>query len=255
MAAGMRQFQTRLFLRQDFIAAGVDPKRVLTGAEYEAVTIIRDAFPQGCTILDIGCGPGYFVNVMRAANYEVLGLDVARPVVEMLRTEGFPVWHGTIDSVPPGWVNPQVCTAFFMLHHLSDPIAFLTDVRKRFPWSLLVVAVSDSLERGRLRPGFAKGALPRSFTWWGSKQIQLALEKAGYRASVRSVPAQPRGHMTSPAIHVYAAIRGHAPVLARWLVVSYYHTLPILGWPGALWMRWRRRCNYILAVGYPADGP
>jgi hypothetical protein len=45
----MSQFQTRIYPEQDIIAAGVDLKRVLRGAEYEAVTIIRNASHGGCT--------------------------------------------------------------------------------------------------------------------------------------------------------------------------------------------------------------
>lgn len=51
-AAGMSQFQTRIYPEQDIIAAGVDLKRVLRGAEYEAVTIIRNASHGGCTVFD-----------------------------------------------------------------------------------------------------------------------------------------------------------------------------------------------------------
>ena len=67
------------------------------------------------------------------------------------------------------------------------------------------------------------------------------------------VKAQPREGGLAMAMTLYATLRRCRPAVARWLLAFYYNTLPVWGWPGALWMRWRRFNKFVLAVGYPSD--
>jgi SAM-dependent methyltransferase len=246
--AEMDEFHKRLLTRHDVLATKVNLKWAINPAHHKALTLIKKTYPKGCTVFDIGCGLGYFLLALRASGYKAVGLEVGEPMVELLRKEGFPMWLGTIDTLPPGWVEPQVCTAFFMLGHVPDPMGFLRAVRERFPKSLFIMGVPDMLDKGPLPRGFTKRALPRGATWWGKKQVELAFEKAGYKTSVMFIPLHPRGYVSRPTINLYMPLRKWSPRAARWLVALHYRLMPILGWLGALWMRWHYRSYSMLLV-------
>jgi SAM-dependent methyltransferase len=248
----MRDFFVKLAIRSDADAASVPAWKILNSAHRAVVALLRREFPHGCAVFDIGCGAGHFLRVIRELHFSPFGLDVAEPVIQLLRAEGFPVWHGTIDTVPPGWVDPQVCTSFFMIHHLADPVGFVRIVRRMYPRSLLIIAAHNDLDRPQ--GGVSDRALPpRTFSWWGQKQLVLALKQGGYRPVIEPLKAQPREGGFAVAMSVYSSLIHRTPALARWLLAFYYNTLPVWGWPKALWMRWRGLSKFVMAVGYPRN--
>ncbi len=249
--AGMRDFFLKLAMRSDADAAGVPAWKVLSTAHHAAIASIRGFFPVGGTIFDIGCGTGYFLRAARDLGYAAYGLDVALPVVDLLRSEGFTIWHGTIDSVPEGWVDPKVCTSFFMMHHLPDPVGFIQSVRRRFPRALLIVAVHNDLDRPRRTVIGTRSQPPRAYGWWGKRQLALALRVGGYHSIVEALPARAREGGLATATPIYSSLIRRMPSVARRLLALYYHTLPVWGWPKAIWMRWRGFRKYVLAVGAP----
>lgn len=250
--AGMRDFFVKLSMRSDADAAGVPVWQMLNSAHRAAVALLRREFPRGCTVFDIGCGMGYFLRAIREFRYTPVGLDVAQPLVQLLRNEGFPIWHGTIETVPPGWVDPRVCTSFFMIHHLADPVGFIRTVRRTYPRSLLIIAAHNDLDRPKQKISH-RALPPRTYSWWGQKQLILALKLGGYRPTVEPQKASSREGGLAMAMAVYAALNPRAPALARQLLVLYYHTLPVWGWPRALWMRAHRLNKFVMAVGYPEE--
>lgn len=251
--AGMRDFFVKLAMRSDADAVGVPARKMLNSGHRAAVAVLRREFPRGCTVFDIGCGAGYFLRAIKELNYAPFGLDVAEPIVQLLRAEGFPVWHGTIDSMPPGWVDPQVCTSFFMIHHLVDPVRFIRTVRREFPRALLIIAAYNDLDRPCRAKLSDRELPPRVYSWWGQKQLALALQQGGYRAIVEPVKAQAREGGLAVAVPFYTSLNHRTPALARRLLALYYDTLPVWGWPKALWMRWRGLSKFVMAVGYPEE--
>lgn len=249
--AGMEDFQTKLWMRVDADAAGVPWSKLLSSAQWEALALIRKSFPSGCTVLDIGCGTGYFMRALRDLRYNAVGLDVARPVIEQLSREGFQVWLGPVDTTGVEWVDPVVCTSFFTLHHQPDPVGFFRAIRTRFPTATLIVAVYNDLDGPHPQRITPRAQPPRTYSWWGKDHVQLALEKGGYEATTSALTPQAREGGHPLAMTAYALLRRRVPFLARWMLAWYYRALPLIGRPGALWMRWRRRSKYLLAVGRP----
>lgn len=254
-AAVMNDYYLKMTMRADAGVARVPPSRVLNGAHREAIAVIRREFPEGCTVFDIGCGTGHFMQAMRGLKYTACGLDVADSVVQLLRREEFPMWHGTIDSVPAEWVNPQVVTSFLMLHHLIDPVAFIRSVRHKYPRALFIVAAHNDLGGDGVGLRSPRGMPPRAYCYWGRAQLQLAMERGGYRPVVWPVKAQPSEGGPAMAMPLYATLRRWTPAVARRLLAFYYNTLPVWGWPGALRMRRRGFNKFVLAVGDPLPGP
>lgn len=87
----------------------------------------------GATILDVGCGLGKFSLPLRAAGYDVVGLDLSADLLDALadgleqRGESAMELHCADLAAPPAELHGRfdAVTGFFMLHHLPDlPAAF-----------------------------------------------------------------------------------------------------------------------------------
>jgi len=137
---------------------------------------------KGATVFEVGCGLGWVLHTLRARGFEAVGLDVAEDPVELNRADGFRVWHGTVDTVPEGWVEPDAIVSFFMLHHLPDPLAFARTLRQRFPSTPVSLAQYGPTNRDRL-----SSMPPRTLTRWNKASLETLLERAGYEPEVTNV--------------------------------------------------------------------
>jgi 2-polyprenyl-3-methyl-5-hydroxy-6-metoxy-1,4-benzoquinol methylase len=88
-------------------------------------TVLRHR-PAPARALDVGCGHGGFVLLLRRAGYEAQGLELSRWVVDFARcTFRVPVLLGPLEaqSLEPGSLD--VITMMDVLEHLPDPVATL----------------------------------------------------------------------------------------------------------------------------------
>jgi SAM-dependent methyltransferase len=72
--------------------------------------------------LEIGCGHGAFVSILRELGFDAIGMDLSPWIVEFARaTFGAPVRQGTLETVElePGFT---CIAAFDVLEHLVDPL-------------------------------------------------------------------------------------------------------------------------------------
>lgn len=80
-------------------------------------------------ILDIGCGPGYFVEVAARRGWEAYGLETSSQQAEYARTIlGLDVMDRTLEQAgfPPGYFD--VVTMYSVIEHVPDPRALLENV-------------------------------------------------------------------------------------------------------------------------------
>ncbi len=84
-------------------------------------------FKSGGRLLDIGCGPGYFLDVAQHDGYEVYGLDVSPYAIEACKSRfDGRVIQGFLqsDSFEEGMF--EVVTMFDVFEHVYHPVAFLS---------------------------------------------------------------------------------------------------------------------------------
>jgi len=187
---GMGEFAYRVSIRQGLIN---DPKLWFFNPACieEIITWLKNNLQPGATVLDLGCGLGFFLHTLQREGFNPVGLDVALPAVELNRREGFKVWHGTLDSMPQDFVNPDAIVSLFMIHHLDDPLALFRSLNAR--WPLAPVAIAE-YGRDRAKPGAASFP-PRTLTRWTKKSLVQVIGRAGYNASsigVRSTGTEHR---------------------------------------------------------------
>jgi SAM-dependent methyltransferase len=243
--AEMSDFINRLLFYEDTKRAGVKIEKIVAPLIHRPViSFLKTNVPRGSCVFDIGCGVGFFLKAVRQAGYNAFGLEVAKPAVELLQKEGYPVWNGTVETVPAGWVEPQVCTVFFVLHHIPDPVAFLRTIRRKFPEAILVLSQYRISGPEDIEDRHAGRSLPpRTLSWWKESTLRLAMEKAGYLVEISE---QEYSGIYVPG-RVYLALRKHAIVAMPWLIRAFYVARPLL-----LWTRTEeKKSRTLLAIGRP----
>jgi SAM-dependent methyltransferase len=186
-SSAMSDYRRRIEMRQTMISQLNDPTLYFwTPAFGNVLSWLRQRLTPGSTVLELGCGLGFFLHALRNAGFQAVGLDVARTPVELNRQDGFKIWHGPIDSMPRGWAAPDALVSFFVLHHIENPIGYLKAARERAPRAPLAIAVHGQNEYRRRRESAASGP-PRTLTKWNAQALGRALEAAGYRPSIHSI--------------------------------------------------------------------
>lgn len=248
-SAQMSEFHMRLLLREDVTKSQIDPIYVLNSTHREALTWLRANIPAEHIVFDIGTGPGYFVKALRKSGFRPMGLDVAQEPVRLLRSEGYQVWNGSVESIPADWPHPAVCTVFFVLHHVQDPIAFLRSIRIRFPDALLIVAQYNLFGRvmSPRRSWRPEWLPPRTLCFWGPRSLRKAMELAGYKVEVNFVSKTASDYEIPEIGPVYFLFR---TALRRWLS-AYYAAKPVLFKPLVLLDRHPGVPYSLLGIGRP----
>ena len=95
----------------------------------DAYTLLAQHYPQGGTVLDIGCGIGTFLAVCREAGWDVTGVEPSFVACEVARREyGLELINEPFSSAMFQGREFDAVFAAQVLHHLPDPAAFLADV-------------------------------------------------------------------------------------------------------------------------------
>jgi SAM-dependent methyltransferase len=186
-AGAMLEYQRRLEMRHTILTELRDPRLWFwTPAFGEVLGWLERRVRRGGTVLELGCGLGFVLHAMRNAGFEAVGLDVAQAPVELNRRDGFRVWHGPVETLPHGWVQPDALVSFFVMHHLVDPIGFLRAAREHAPEAPIAIAVHAQSDYRRRRESDAS-APPRTVTKWNARALARALQAAGYTPTVHAV--------------------------------------------------------------------
>jgi len=183
----MSEYRRRIEMRSTMIGQLNDPTLYFwTPAFNDVLAWLKRRLAPGSTVLELGCGLGFFMHALRNAGFQAVGLDVAETPVELNRQDGFRVWHGPINSMPHGWVKPDALVSFFVLHHIEDPIGYFTAARERAPAAPLAIAVHGQTDYRR-RHESASSTPPRTLTKWNAQALAAALATAGYRPSIQQL--------------------------------------------------------------------
>ncbi len=76
-------------------------------------------------LLDVGCGNGAFLDLMRSQGWSVFGLDVDPEAVRVCQERGLDVRHGTVHDCSFPEASFDAITLSHVVEHLHDPVAVL----------------------------------------------------------------------------------------------------------------------------------
>jgi SAM-dependent methyltransferase len=150
----------------------------------------------GCPrLLDVGCGFGGFVDLMRKRGWDAEGVDPSPSVVEAGERKGRRIRQGTLERLPMERGPYDAVTMFYVLEHLSDPMGALRKVfRLLVPGGTLLIRVPHTTPIVRLLAPLGLGGElydpPFHLYDFTPAVLQEMLRRTGF-AGVRSFPGRP----------------------------------------------------------------
>jgi 2-polyprenyl-3-methyl-5-hydroxy-6-metoxy-1,4-benzoquinol methylase len=151
------------------------------------------------TILDVGCGGGLFLRMMKERGAEVLGLDFSAEAARVAREQnGVRVLVGDLESAPLEPASCGLITMYHVVEHLPDPRAYLQTAAKLLrPDGRLIVQVPDRdcWEAAMLGANWIGLDVPRHLHVFRSSDLRRLLRSCGFEVvrekhfSLRDHPA------------------------------------------------------------------
>jgi 2-polyprenyl-3-methyl-5-hydroxy-6-metoxy-1,4-benzoquinol methylase len=147
--------------------------------------LIERSMPRG-RLLDVGTGYGFFLALMQSRGWEVMGLEVSPTGAQYGRKR----WG--LSILPQPWEKSSfhegefdVVTAFYVVEHLPDPVAFLREVHRILrPGGMILVRyphttpIKDILSLMRIQNDLYH--LPFHLSDFSPKTMRKALEEVGF---------------------------------------------------------------------------
>jgi len=123
--------------------------------------LLRSASSGSPTLLDVGCAHGDFLTVAREQGFDVVGVEIDRPVAEATRQRGFVVYEDFLEKLALPGQSFDAVTLWDVIEHVGDPQTLLAEaVRLLKPGGLLFFHTGNAafqVPKGRilaaLRPG------------------------------------------------------------------------------------------------------
>jgi SAM-dependent methyltransferase len=204
----------RYYPEDYWFAAGPDPASRLAEAYRrfvlrDHVRFVRRAIAAGGEqglVLDVGCGGGLFLRLLRERGHRVAGLDFScDAAVVAWRRNGIPVACGSLAHAPFAAGSCAVVTMFHVLEHLYDPGSYLVAAHRLLqPGGRLVVQVpnASSWQFFLLRENWSGLDVPRHLINFRADDLAALLDTCGFevvRTKHFSLRDNPAGFATSLA--------------------------------------------------------
>ncbi len=146
-------------------------------------------------ILDVGCGYGSFVALMRERGWDADGVDPSPTVVNAAVRKGRPVHLGTLAGMQTPEGTYDAVTMFYVLEHLPDPMGALKRVFDLLaPGGILLLRVPHTTPIVRfLAPlGLGEALYDPPFHLYDFSPVVLRemLRRTGF-ADIRTFPGAP----------------------------------------------------------------
>jgi SAM-dependent methyltransferase len=157
-------------------------------------------------LLDVGCGGGLFLGMMRERGFRVLGLDFSPAAAAIAwKRQQVPAVCAALEAAPFPDGSIGGLTMFHVLEHLADPRAYLKRARQLLsPDGRLVVQVPNAAcwQFRLLGRAWTGVDVPRHLVNFRSRDLEALLESSGFAVQRRkyfSLRDNPAGLATSLA--------------------------------------------------------
>jgi SAM-dependent methyltransferase len=135
----------------------------------------------GERVLEVGCGPGHFLNLLREVGCEPIGMESSPIAAAQARARGHTV-HESLQPLLAGKDRFASIYAFHVIEHVPDPLHFLNDLRRLLqPGGRIGIAVPDQDGPIRLIEPCPQDMPPHHATRWS----RYTFERAAQRVELR----------------------------------------------------------------------
>ena len=140
-------------------------------------------YRQGGRLLDVGCGNGFYLALMKELGWEVAGVELDPKAAEIARSRfGIVVHQGSLDNAPFEQGSFDVVTMSHVIEHVPNPISF-TQTAARFLKSggqmVIVTPNVQSLGHKLFRQNWYPLDPPRHLILFTPATIKQCLLKTG----------------------------------------------------------------------------
>lgn len=94
-------------------------------------------------LLDVGCGPGYFISYLKDLGIKNKGLELAQFLVNICKEKGLVAEAADLKDEPDSIYN--IITLFDVLEHLPEPINFFKIANKKLESGGFIVAYTPNI--------------------------------------------------------------------------------------------------------------
>lgn len=119
-------------------------KKIFGINRYEYIFSRLNLDSKSVRLLDVGCGAGYFLSVLKDKGVESKGLEVAPHLVEYCKKMGLNVFSNGLSEEEDE--SYDVITLFDVIEHLSDPIVFFKNIRKKLKNNGYCIVFTPNIE-------------------------------------------------------------------------------------------------------------
>jgi 2-polyprenyl-3-methyl-5-hydroxy-6-metoxy-1,4-benzoquinol methylase len=147
---------------------------------------ISKRFPKKATILDVGCGYGFFLEEMARRGYRVEGIEISEARRELAKeVTSAPILNINLadPNVEVDIEKIDVVTLFHVLEHIIDPIGFCRNVQKLLKKNGTFVVEVPNVDELMLEtcPAYNQFYWNRAhLNYFSGRTLRTVLEKAGF---------------------------------------------------------------------------
>jgi len=158
-------------------------------------TMCLDSATKG-KLLDLGCGDGRFLALMRAAGWDVTGIDTDLAAVKNARELGIPVVAGNIADAAFPEASFDAVTLSHVIEHVHDPVGLLSACRRVVkPGGQVVIVTPNIKSFGHKKFGSCWRGLepPRHLHIFSLAALHICCERAGLQLQMLRTSARSAG--------------------------------------------------------------
>lgn len=140
-------------------------------------------------ILDVGCGDGKFLDLIKTMvpEVETFGVDASPNAVANAEIKGHKIWCGIFEEIDIPENYFDAILSYHVIEHVARPDIFLTQCRKALRPKGVLLIETPSIDTGAFklfRSGLWGGYhAPRHWHLFGAKTFSILAENAGLRVN------------------------------------------------------------------------
>jgi len=149
-----------------------------------------EGLPADARILDVGCGDGFHLNLLRQygkKSWTLEGIDFDKRAIEMARKSGLVVYHGSVESINLPQNSYDLAYMVQTIEHVEKPDEVLRGIHRLLKPGGKLVIVTDNT--GSLDFKFFKRKywggyhFPRHWNLFNKRSLTKLAEKTGFEVA------------------------------------------------------------------------
>ena len=140
-------------------------------------------------LLDVGCGPGHFLEQLDLALFEPHGVEPVGEAVAIAKKKGLDVFQGDVLATPLGSAKYDVVTLWHVLEHIGQPGVALSRIHSALDEQGIVVIATPNTHSLACKMGreyWFHLDTPRHLHLFNESNCERILENSGFKVIHRS---------------------------------------------------------------------